>query len=113
MNRDYKPLGFNTHFHVIYEDHPIEVKFKNLTEKMAVKLSCDKSPNLDTIYLYDDRCNPSYNKDSMKEYMKRLSILADLAIEDIDDRLYKHFIDQKTGNKYEAYDLIYHLENHK
>ena len=78
LNREYKPLGFNTLTHVEYEDYPISAKIKGITKKMTAEISIDKSSNLDQIYLYNDATNPSSNSKNMKEYLKKLEKLAKL-----------------------------------
>lgn len=76
LNREYKPLGFNTDIHVEYEDYPISAKIKGITKKTAAEISIDKSSNLDQIYFYNDATNPSSNSKNMKEYLKKLEKLA-------------------------------------
>lgn len=76
LNREYKPLGFNTDTHVNYEDYPIAAKIKGITKKVAMELSIDKSSDLDQIFLYNDATNPSSNSENMKKYLKKIEKIA-------------------------------------
>ena len=78
LNREYKPLGFNTSDRVEYEDYPITTKFKSLTKKVASELSWSKSESLDEIFLYNDATNPLKSKRDMDVYLKRIERLAKL-----------------------------------
>jgi hypothetical protein len=69
LNRNYKPLGFTTEDFVTYEDYPIGVTFKGLTPKKAAQISYRGSADLDTIYLYNDGCNPDESAANMKAYL--------------------------------------------
>ncbi|TAE59412.1 MAG: hypothetical protein EAZ76_05520 [Nostocales cyanobacterium] len=81
LNRRYKPLGFNTLEHIEYEKYPICVKLKGLGSKTAAKLSWNGDSNTDIIYLYNDGCIPTNSSQDMKNYLKRLEILAKLQVE--------------------------------
>lgn len=78
LNREYKPIGFNTTNRVNYEDYPIMTKFKSLTKKVAAKLSWSKSENVDEIFLYNDGTNPLNSKKNMDAYLKKIERLAKL-----------------------------------
>lgn len=78
LNREYKPIGFNTLEHVNYEDYPIAAKIKGITKKTASEISIDSSSNLDMIFLYNDATNPISNSKNMKEYLKKIERLAKL-----------------------------------
>lgn len=78
LNREYKPVGFNTLDYIIYQDYPVTTKFKGLGPSTVQKLSCKGSDNTDYIYLYDDGCVPTHSSANMNAYLKRLSILAKL-----------------------------------
>lgn len=39
LNRFYKPIGFSTTQHIVYERYPIELKFLRMTKPIATKLS--------------------------------------------------------------------------
>ena len=80
LNREYKPVGFFTRDWVKYEEHPVLVKLKGLTETKAAKLSYKDEANLDTIYLYTDATNPVRSKANMRTYLAKLEILAGLSI---------------------------------
>lgn len=78
LNRDYKPVGFNTKEHVVYEDFPVSVKFARLLPATAAKLSVHGHADVDTIFLYDDGSVPTETKAKMSDYLARLEILANL-----------------------------------
>ena len=80
LNREYKPLGFKTSAQVHYEEYPIAVKFKGLTQKVAAKLSYKGSEDLDSIFLYNDGCIPTRSAQNMQDYLHRLEILAKLKL---------------------------------
>lgn len=67
FNREYKPLGFKTNDRVRYEDYPIFVKYKGLTDgkikKLAIpeSLAHDEKGNVYLFCLYDDATNPHDN----------------------------------------------------
>ncbi|QSV55098.1 MAG: hypothetical protein HEP80_15660 [Dolichospermum sp. UKL201] len=81
LNRRYKPLGFNTREHIEYEDYPICVKLKGIGSATAAKLSWNCDSNTDIIYLYNDGCFPTKSSEDMKNYLKRLEILAKLKVD--------------------------------
>jgi hypothetical protein len=82
LNRRYKPLGFTTKGHVIYEDYPIAVRFKGLTAKVAAKISCRGDTNLDEIHLYHDGSIPTSCAANMQAYLSKLAVLAKLSVVD-------------------------------
>ena len=90
LNRFYKPLGFGTSEHLIYESYPIEAKFLRMTKKTAIKLSARGYDDLAGIFLYDDSCPPTSSVAAMKQYLEKLALLAKLQIED--NRDVKHFV---------------------
>ena len=89
LNRFYKPLGFGTDEHLVYENYPIEAKFLKMTKKTAMKLSARGSEDLSEIFLYHDGCVPTVSSLNMKLYLEKLALLARLEIED--NRKIKHF----------------------
>lgn len=78
LNRNYKPLGFQTNENLNYNDYPITTKFKGLTEKKAIELSWNNSPDTDNIFLYNDATNPRINKKNMQDYLKKVEMLSKL-----------------------------------
>lgn len=80
-NRRYKPLGLTLTDHVIYEAHPVRVRFKGLTPKRAAKISYRGSEDLDRIYLYNDGCIPTDSAADWAAYSERLRLLAKLKVE--------------------------------
>ncbi|TVL08209.1 hypothetical protein AYI74_21840 [Shewanella algae] len=80
LNREYKPVGFNTRDHITYEDFPVSSKLKGIGPGTAKKLSYKDSDDTETIYLYNDGCVPVHSAENMKLYLKKLAILAKLEI---------------------------------
>ena len=78
LNRRYKPLGFITLDHVIYDEYPIASEIIGLDDKLATKLSWNGNSSLQRIYLYNDDTNPITNEENMNAYLERLKILATL-----------------------------------
>jgi hypothetical protein len=81
LNREYKPLGFKTNETINYEDYPIIVQMDLLSRPTFVeKISHNKNPNNESIYLYDDGCIPTHSEEDMEKYLKRLALLASLKL---------------------------------
>lgn len=83
LNREYKPVGFNTTDWVTYEDYPVFTRLKGIGPATARRLSCDGSENVTTIFLYNDGCIPVESSWAMQAYLARLAILARLENADI------------------------------
>lgn len=98
LNRHYKPLGFSTSEHVIYEDYPIEVKFLKLSKQTARRLSWENSDSIENIFLYHDGTVPTSSEQNMQSYLEKLKILAKLKIKDT--RKEKHFTNPYTNQRY-------------
>lgn len=81
LNREYKPVGFNTRDYIQYDEHPVSSRLKGIGPGTAKKLSCEVSENTDVIYLYNDGCVPVHSKANMDAYLKKLAILAKLDID--------------------------------
>lgn len=82
LNRNYKPVGFNTRDHLKYEDYPVAVRFARLLGPTAAKLSVHGHADLDNIYLYDDGTIPTDSPANMAAYLKRLETLAGLKVKE-------------------------------
>ena len=80
LNRDYKPVGFNTDQHIKYEEYPVSVKLKGLTKLRLAKLSSKAEFASNRVFLYDDGCVPTHSAAHMKSYMEKLEILAKLSV---------------------------------
>ncbi|PSB16982.1 hypothetical protein C7B65_19995 [Phormidesmis priestleyi ULC007] len=80
LNREYKPIGFKNRENVKYEDYPICVELKGIGSATAAKLSYKGDSSMDNIYLYNDSCVPTESAEHMKNYLKRLEILAKLKV---------------------------------
>ncbi len=78
LNREYKPLGFNSYEQFNYSDYPISTNLKGITEKKAIELSWNNSPDKENIFLYNDGLNPINSKSNMTKYLKKLELLAKL-----------------------------------
>jgi len=76
LNREYKPLGFNSIEHFDYKDYPISSKIKGLTAKTIKKLSWNGRMQDNSIFLYNDSSIPTRSKKNMKKYLEKLEILA-------------------------------------
>ena len=76
LNREYAPIGFTQRKN--YNQLPIFVKIKNLTPKLAEKLSYKKSNDTSNIYLYNDGSIPTSSKENMQSYLDKLALLAEL-----------------------------------
>jgi hypothetical protein len=82
LNRDYKPLGFNSKEHFVYEDYPISSKIKGLTARTIEKIAYNGVMSDEGfIFLYNDGCIPTRSKANMKKYLERLELLAAYKIE--------------------------------
>lgn len=79
-NRNYKPLGNQTSEWVNYEESGAGIKLKGLTPKIAAKLDYKGREDVDRIYLYNDGCAPTIDKQCMEAYMKRLEVLMKIKI---------------------------------
>ncbi|MDO8999788.1 MAG: hypothetical protein Q7W45_08485 [Bacteroidota bacterium] len=78
LNRNYKPVGFNTQEHIKYEDFPVATKFPGINKKTATLLSINASDDVKEIFLYDDATNPIRNKKNMDSYLEKVERLAKL-----------------------------------
>ncbi|QLH51320.1 MAG: hypothetical protein HWD57_17045 [Candidatus Accumulibacter cognatus] len=80
LNREYKPVGFNTNDYIKYEDYPVSVKLKGLGPSTLEKLSYSGQVSGNRIYLYNDGSNPVLGSAEMKAYLKRVELLSKLAV---------------------------------
>jgi hypothetical protein len=80
LNREYKPLGFNTTDSINYKDFPVATSYKGIGVALAKKLSWKGDESLEHIYLYNDGTNPLNSDSDMSIYLKKLSLLAKLKI---------------------------------
>ena len=80
LNREYKPIGFNTREFITYSDYPVTTTFKGIGPSTAKKLSYNGSEDLSRIYLYDDARVPNASSANMAAYLKKLEILAMLKV---------------------------------
>lgn len=84
FNREYKPLGFNTIDRVKYEDYPVYVKYRGLTEAKIKKLAAPESIFRDDrgdVYLfclYNDATNPVDSPKYWNAYFEKIKQLAKL-----------------------------------
>ncbi len=79
LNREYKPVGFNTRDFINYEDYPVTTTLKGIGPGVAKKLSYSGSDDTETIYLYNDGCVPVHSTSNMNAYLKKLGTLAKLS----------------------------------
>ena len=80
LNREYKPVGFFTTQYKNYEDFPVAICLKGLTEKKAREISYRGDASLKKLFLYNDGCKPTDDAANMSAYMGRLSKLAKLVV---------------------------------
>jgi len=80
LNRQYKPVGFNTSEYINYEEFPVSAKLQGIGPAVAGKLSYSGEDASDRIYLYNDGCIPTDSKTNMDAYLKKLGILAKLGL---------------------------------
>lgn len=78
LNRNYKPVGFNTSEFITYADYPVAMKIKGLSPSKLKKLSYKDEEPADRVYLYNDGCIPTSSSAAMSEYIKKLEILLKL-----------------------------------
>ena len=78
LNRNYKPVGFNTSDFIKYEDHPVSMKLTGIRLATLRKLSCDDEKPSNKVYLYNDGCIPTSSASAMSEYLKKIEILLKL-----------------------------------
>jgi hypothetical protein len=78
LNRQYKPVGFNTDDFIDYSQYPVSAVLKGIGPAKLAKLSYTGKADGDRVYLYNDGCNPTRSETDMKSYLKKLEILAKL-----------------------------------
>ncbi len=76
LNRKYKPVGFNTHEHLKYENYPTCHKIRGINKRTAASLSHNNNDDTNMIFLYDDGCIPTQNAENMHRYLDKLAVLA-------------------------------------
>ena len=79
LNREYKPIGFYSYDWVNYDAYPIAVSLR-ITPKLAARISHKGDENTRRIFMYDHTCRPTDAPAHMKDYLRRLAILAKLKI---------------------------------
>ena len=75
LNRNYKPIGFNTDEFLDYGDYPVSMPLKGLGIATLQKLSYNGDGSGNRIYLYDDGCIPTSSAKAMSSYLEKLKIL--------------------------------------
>lgn len=80
LNRDYKPLGFNTNKWIAYEQYPIAIKYKN-TKQLREKCSVSRKDDENWIFLYNDFGAPWKSKTNLNCYMENLQRLCGLEVD--------------------------------
>lgn len=78
LNREYKPVGFNTMGWIDYGDYPVAVTLKGLGPAALKRIAYDGKFENGHAYLYNDGCTPTRAPKYMKAYLARLAILARL-----------------------------------
>lgn len=80
LNRQYKPVGFNTSEFINYEEYPVSAKLSGIGPGICKKLSYSGEAEGNRVYLYNDGCIPTNSQKYMDEYLKKLAILAKLSL---------------------------------
>lgn len=81
LNRNYKPIGFNSLDHFDYNAYPISGKIKELNASAIKKLAWNGILDKGFIFLYNDALIPTRSKENMDQYLERLKILASYQVE--------------------------------
>ena len=80
LNRNYKPVGFNTDDFINYDDYPVSIKITGIGPAKLKKISYKSTePIGDRVYLYNDGCVPTSSPEAMASYLKKLEILLKLS----------------------------------
>lgn len=83
LNRQYKPLGFNTMDWIKYDSYPIFCKTRKIRLSTLQKISYQPIEEGETkIYLYNDGCVPTNGKKYMDAYLDRLRVLMSIQIKE-------------------------------
>ncbi|XKE45732.1 hypothetical protein LG302_00905 [Halomonas organivorans] len=77
-NRNYKPIGFMTGQWVDYDQYPVAVRLKGMTQELLGKLDHRGRADSDRIYLYGDGTSPDLGKAEAQAYFERLALLMSL-----------------------------------
>ena len=80
LNRQYKPVGFNTSEFINYEEYPVSAKLSGIGLGICKKLSYSGEAEGNRVYLYNDGCTPTNSQKDMDQYLKKLAILAKLSL---------------------------------
>ena len=78
LNRQYKPIGFNTDEFINYEDYPVSARLE--IKSTHLKKISYNSDYFGKVYLYNDGCHPFGSKKNMDSYLEKLRVLAKLRI---------------------------------
>lgn len=81
LNRQYKPVGFNTGEFIEYEKFPVSAVLKGIGPTKLNKLSYTGVAEGDRVYLYNDGCVPTRSAADMRSYLEKLKLLAGLRLE--------------------------------
>ncbi len=80
LNRNYEPLGFLGEFNSERDSKNFEFYFARMTAITAAKISWNNNPDVDKIFLYNDRCTPTLKEEYINNYFVRLEHLMRLKI---------------------------------
>lgn len=78
LNRNYKPVGFNTSDFIKYGEHPVSMNLKGIGPATLRKLSYKDEEPGDMVYLYSDGCVPTNSTEAMASYLIKLEVLLKL-----------------------------------
>lgn len=93
-NREYLPLGWNNKEHDkgiltdnVYGDNPIYTEYKRLTSKKLLMIAGseeyvrrDAQGEIEQIFLYDPRRNPTSSEKNMQDYFRKIELLSKHAV---------------------------------
>ena len=83
LNRQYKPLGFNTSDYINYDNYPIHVRTPKIRFSKLQKLSWQPiEKDEKRIFLYNDGCIPTNSKKYMDSYLEKIRILMDIQVKE-------------------------------
>jgi len=85
LNRNYKPVGFNTGDFIRYEEHPVSIRLRGIGPATLKRLAFDGEIKGEGakpyVMLYNDGCVPTLSTDHMASYLQKLEILMKLKTE--------------------------------
>ena len=75
LNRDYRPIGFDSPERVEYKDYPINIKVARISKQAITEIACHVD-DTGTFWLYNDKTYPTDSAENMRVYLDKLKRLA-------------------------------------